>query len=97
MLAKIIKIDPLKASRNNGQAFRRVYFRIKEKVDSEKSIWGKTDLVPTFRNYARWKDLLVVGNILGGIRLKKKDEVDADSPVFFAAHSHLGPKDVGLK
>ena len=77
MRGKIIKIDQLKSSHNSGQAFTRVYFKVKRGIGD--FIWAKTDIVPTFRNYARWKPFLQVGNILDGIRLKKNDTVDADS------------------
>lgn len=68
-------------SRNEGTIYTRVYFKVKETLKSEKSFWAETDLVPTYRNYARWKDLLVVGNILGGINLRGKQQIDADSPI----------------
>ena len=77
MRGKITKIDYLKSSRNAGQAFTRVYFKVKRGVGD--FIWAKTDIVPTFRNYARWKPFLTVGNILDGLRLKGNDTVDADS------------------
>lgn len=77
MRGKITKIDTLKSSRNAGQAFLRVYFKVKRGVGD--FIWAKTDIVPSFRNYARWKPLLEVGNILDGLILKADNTVDADS------------------
>lgn len=83
MVGKIIRIDDMKSSRNKGHAFKRVYFKVASKDKLDEFQWAKTDLVPTFRNYARWKDLLVVGNVLSGIILKDPVTVDADStPVF---------------
>lgn len=93
MFAKITKIDEMKLSHNEGEAFRRVYFRVKEKMDSKESIWAKTDLVPTFRNYGKWKDILKVGNILSGIKMKTKDAVDADSPISVIGFSELNVRD----
>ena len=71
--AKIIKIDIIKRSFNEGEAFKRIYFL------DEKKKWFKTDLVPTFRNYHRWQKLLKVGNVLFNLRLKGEDTIDADS------------------
>lgn len=77
MLAKINKIDQLKSSRNAGQTFTRVHLQIKN-LDGSYS-YAHTDLVPTFRNYARWKDLLRVGNILGNLTQLKNGKIDSDS------------------
>lgn len=81
-MGRISRIDEMKSSRNGG-AFRRVYFQMKDNQKStpEKKIyfWAKTDLVPTFRNYKHWKDVLKVGNILSDLQLKTEDTVDADS------------------
>lgn len=77
MIGKITKIDTLKTSRNKGEAFTRIYFTLK-KAPGEYS-WAKTDIVPSFRNYARWKPYLAVGTILDGLTLKGKDTIDADS------------------
>ena len=74
MKGTIYKIDDLKeALKYKGIAFKRVYFEMEDKS------WAKTDIVPTFRNYPRWKDLLVVGNIIGGLKLLNPKTVDADS------------------
>ena len=78
MLGKIVwgeitKIDPLKKSNNDGEAYRRVYF----KLENEK--WAETDLVPTFRNWKRWKNLLKVGNRIDGLVVMEGDRIDADS------------------
>lgn len=72
MRATITKIDKKKVSAN-GNKFIRVYFTL------EDGKWSKTDLCPDFRNYARWKKLLKVGNILSGIELKNNQTVNADS------------------
>lgn len=73
MTATITDIHPQK--RGNGANFVRVTFKL------EDHSWAKTDLCPTFRNFARWKPLLGVGNVLSGIALKrggKNQTVDAD-------------------
>lgn len=77
MKGKIIKIDQLKASRNRGQTFYRVYFKLK-RAQGE-FFWAKTDIVPSFRNFKHWKPFLEVGTILDGLRLKADQTVDADS------------------
>lgn len=77
MRGKITKIDQLKSSRNSGQAFTRVYFKVKRGVGD--FIWAKTDIVPSFRNYQRWKPFLQVGTILDGLVLRGNNTIDADS------------------
>ena len=72
MNAEIIKILPEKKSRNGG-----VYLRVEFRMENGK--WAKTDLVPGFRNYERWKNLLRPGNIIGNLRMKDEKTVDADS------------------
>jgi len=73
MKGEIKKIDHIKKSRNPNEAFVRVYFKL------ENEGWAKTDLVPTFRNYAKWKPLLKIGNYLSGLKMKDSETVDADS------------------
>lgn len=72
--ATIKKIHPLKQSRN-GNAFVRVEFQL------DNGSWAKTDLCPDFRNFSRWDDILKAGEgtTVGGLFLKKKGEVNADS------------------
>lgn len=78
MKGKIYKIDTLKTSRNKGEVFKRVYFEMYGALDGHK-FWAKTDIVPSFKNYGRWRDLLKVGNTLDGLSMRKPDEVNADS------------------
>lgn len=86
MTGRISQIDEMKSSRNKGQAFLRVYFQMRNppKLEFGKEIpksyfWAKTDLVPSFRNFKRWEDLLKVGNVLDLLQMKTDDTVDADS------------------
>lgn len=83
---RIKEVDQMKASRNGG-AFLRVYFQMKvpnlemkigEPVP-KKYFWAKTDLVPGYRNFARWEHLLKPGNVVKNIFLKTENTVDADS------------------
>ena len=75
--AEIIRIDERKNSRNPEQTFIRVHFK------TEGGTYYKTDLVPGFRNWRRWKSLLRVGNILCNLDLKNAETLDADSwPIF---------------
>lgn len=77
MIGKIYKIDQLKRSQNQGQVYYRLYF---EMIDNDgKSFWAKTDIVPTYRNYQNWKNLMVVGYTFRNLFLRKPDEVNADS------------------
>lgn len=72
MWGEIIKIEKPKKSRNEGTKFIRVHFKLKNKK------WAKVDLVPTFRNFARWEPLLKVGNFIDNLKFKDKKTVDAD-------------------
>ena len=77
MKGTITKIDPLKNSRNK-EGYIRVHFKM------EDGSWAITDLVPSYRNYGRWKNLLRKGTDLSGLMMKSKMKVDADSfPVIF--------------
>lgn len=91
MIGQIYKIDQLKTSRNKGEVFYRVYFTMKGALDGHK-FWAKTDIVPSFRNYSRWKGLLKVGNILSGLNMRKPDEVNADSNPKFEMHKEVRPE-----
>ena len=75
MIGEIIKILPLKKSRNEGD-YKRVWFRMEDRKVL------KTDLVKGFRNYWRWQKLLREGNRLFNLKIKKTKDgemVDADS------------------
>ena len=77
MWGEIIKIDKVKKSKNTGEKFIRVYFKLAN------GKFAKMDLVPFFRNFARWKMFLRVGAFVDELRLKDEKTVDADSfPVF---------------
>jgi hypothetical protein len=78
MIGQIYKIDQLKQSRNRGEVFYRVYFNMKGAMEGHK-FWAKTDVVPSFRNYEKWKPLLKVGNIITGLNMRRPDEINADS------------------
>lgn len=72
MIAEIQKIDKFKKSRTEAY-YVRVHFR------TERHKYAQTDLVSTYRNYDRWRDLLVVGNILGGLDMIGSSKIDGDS------------------
>ena len=76
MIGKIIKIHPLKVSRNNN-IFRRIEFEL------ENGDWAKTDICPDFRNYKNWTQILTskepIGEEYAGLKLRKSGEVDGDS------------------
>jgi hypothetical protein len=78
MKATITKIDTLK--RGNGEIFQRVYFK------TERGEFAVTDLCPNFRNFARWRPLLEIGNELDNLESTRFDSknllhIDADSRV----------------
>ena len=79
MIGKITKIDVMKSSHNQNQTFQRVHFSLQ--IQSGVTEYAHTDLVPSFRNYARWKSFLRVGTVLGGLDQLKSGKIDADSRV----------------
>lgn len=77
MVGEITKIHQTKESRNRGTVYLRLTFNMFKNDGT--TYWAKTDLVSSFRNYARWKALLQVGNVLGNLDMKDDNTVDADS------------------
>lgn len=96
MIGQIYKIDELKQSRNKGEVFYRVYFTMRGALEGHK-FWAKTDIVPNFRNYGKWKPLLKVGNILSGLQMRRHDEVNADSSPKFAAFKEVKAENMPSK
>jgi len=83
MTGKIFRIDNLKSSRNKNQNFQRVHFTVL-KTDGTTEYYH-TDLVPSFRNYGRWRAFLRVGFVLSGLEKKSDGKINADSfPVMVA-------------
>ena len=72
MRGTISRILLLKRSRN-GNSYIRVSFKM------EDGSFAETNICPDFRNYGRWKNLLIVGKDLEGLIIKGKGAVDADS------------------
>ena len=73
MKATISKIHPPKLSANGDTTFIRVEFIL------EDGTWAKTDLCKNYRNFKNWEGLGVVGQVLTNLKLKSKNEIDADS------------------
>ena len=94
MVGKIIKIEDMKSTINPGQRFKRVFFKVADPSNFANFQWAKTDLVSSYRNYARWKDLLEVGNIINGISLKDPRTVDADCFPVFIRNDELQKEDL---
>ncbi len=92
MIGEIIKILSIKESRNPGDYYLRVEFKLDD------GRWAKTDLVPRFRNYRRWKELLRIGNIIANMKMLDKQTIDADSRVFMLSGRRvLKKKRFGVK
>jgi hypothetical protein len=72
MIATITQIDRMKRSRTEAY-YLRVYFQ------TEDHKWAQTDLVQTYRNFEHWRDLLKVGNVLGGLDMVTRTKVNGDS------------------
>lgn len=82
MKAKIKKIYAPRFSRNGDVEFRRL------NLELEDGTFAMTDLVSSFRNFARWRPIILagVGASIDGVRLlapgpKGAKKVDADSQV----------------
>lgn len=77
MEAIIRKIGNLKSSRNGNVYFRRISFIL------EDGSWAMTDLISSYRNYARWKPIIEagIGTKIRGVFEKSKGKIDADSLV----------------
>ncbi len=74
MTGEITKIDLPKQSRNPNEVFIRIHFKMFHTGD-----WARSDLVPTFRNFKRWRPLLKKGNILTDLLMLDENSIDADS------------------
>jgi len=74
MIGEIIKVLKTKKSSNPNDCYIRVEFKM-EKTGS----FAKTDLVPTYRNFARWHRIIKVGNLIGNLWMKDDKTIDADS------------------
>jgi hypothetical protein len=72
MIAEIQKIDRYKKSRTEAW-YLRVYFKTQDHK------WAQTDLVQGYRNFEFWRDLLKVGNVLGGLDMITSTKVNGDS------------------
>lgn len=82
MKAKIKKIYAPRFSRNGDVEFRRL------NLELEDGTFAMTDLVSSFRNFARWRPIILagVGATIDGVGLmpagpKGAKKVNADSPV----------------
>ena len=74
MTGEITRIDSPKQSKNEGEVFIRIHFKM-----FHTGGWAKTDIVRTFRNYKRWRPLLKKGNIITGLQMLDENSIDADS------------------
>lgn len=78
MKAQVLKIHPIKISRN-GNSYQRIEFTM------EDGGWGKTDVCPDFLNYNKWKPVIESGidTKLDGLVWKneKTKQINADSKV----------------
>lgn len=74
MKGEITKIHKLKSSQTEA-SFIRIEFKM------EDGSWAKTDIVPIYRNYKRWKPIIKrgVGTVLKNLEFRTPNEIDADS------------------
>lgn len=88
MQALLTKIDPLKESYNRHYSYYRLYFRL------EDGTFAMTDIVPTYRNYKYWQEILLKGpgTKIDNVFLKSKDKIDADSQVRIIQETLIPPK-----
>ena len=81
--AKIKKIIPKRSS--------VPYFRVQMK-DVDTGEFYQTDIVPSFRNFSKWRGKLEEGNVLDGMRLKSPGKIDADGGCYLHSKSPAPPK-----
>jgi len=76
MVGKIIKVHPLRESKN-GNSFIRIEFELLG------GAWAKTDICPDFKNYKRWQKPLEIGEgaMLAELEMRDDSTINADSPV----------------
>lgn len=87
MKATLQKIDQFKVSRNGDVGYYRLKFVL------EDGTFAMTDIVPTFRNYANWKNIIHigVGVVITGFFMKGPQKIDADSPVTIIQYPDYEP------
>ena len=87
MIGKITKIHEPQQTPGGHYFFQRINFKMIR--DDGSTYWAKTDLCPSFRNWKNWKDLLKIGNTLGGLEMKNSTTIDADCPVRFISSEEV--------
>jgi len=77
MKGKLKKIDNPRYSRNGDVQYIRLRFTL------ESGDFAMTDLVSSFRNFARWKPIIAsgIGTVVDGLWLINKSKINADSDV----------------
>ena len=86
MKGKITWIRPAEKN-EKGQYYKRVHFQMLEGLVPKTS----THLVMEYRNYDNWREILTVGNIVGGLEFLPKNQgrINADSPVYLVEGEFL--------
>ena len=77
MLAQLTKIHEAQLSRNGNVSFTRIDLKLAD------GSFAQTDLVKSYRNYARWRPIIKagVGTWIDGVLLISPNKVNADSKV----------------
>ena len=79
----ILKVSDWKQSKQ-GHRYKYVFFKDEATGKSYRSC-----IYEAMRNYQRWQNLLVPGNVLNGLRERSKGLIDADSQVNFVRKMEL--------
>ena len=74
---RILKIETTRRSRNEGEFYKTVYFKIFDDR-TKKTESAKMDLVTTYRNYRHWENYLKIGAMFKNLAFRKPHMIDAD-------------------
>lgn len=80
----ILKVTDWKTSKHGGR-FKYVFMK-----DEKTGKSYKTCIFENMRNYQRWAQIAVTGNIVAGCRVRSGNLIDADSQVWLKQKAEVG-------
>lgn len=81
----ILKISNWKPSKHGGDY---KYLFMKDEATGKSY---RTCIFKDMRNFQRWSNLMEVGNVIAGCRVRKANLIDADSQVWLKGKAELKP------
>lgn len=79
----ILKMSKWQTSKH-GSEYRYLFMK-----DEETGKSYKTCLFKEMRNFSRWVNLMAIGNVIGGCRVRSGNLIDADSQVWLKGKVEL--------